>query len=306
MKVDVLEMLKRSAVIPSMPQVVTRFMEIIQDWDFNYNELVGVLSVDPGTTSELLRLANSALFGVTRQITSLRQALTLLGPKRVRSLVLGRYIVETVGKGQGLPIDTSYYWRRSLTASVLSAHFADTLTPRNREEAFIAALLADVGVMVLVEGMPVESARLCDSYRPQGPVHTAADELEAIGVTHAEVSGLVLEHWQLPDLICHAVRQHQDADPDATDSGTLAGILAGADQIAKLLCETPDPQTVSTVCKNALDHAGLELQVFVDLIGQVECDVEELATILHLDVIPSGVYTMIAETMRQELEAAQA
>ena len=77
MKNDVLETLKRSAVVPSMPQVVTRFLEIIQDPDFNYNQLVEVLGADPGTTSEVLRLANSALFGVTRQITSLRQALTL-------------------------------------------------------------------------------------------------------------------------------------------------------------------------------------------------------------------------------------
>ncbi|MGD2110653.1 MAG: HDOD domain-containing protein, partial [Phycisphaerae bacterium] len=89
MKASVLETIKKSAAVPSMPQVVLRFLEIMQDPGFEYRDLVKVLSADAGTVSEVLRLANSALFGVRNKVVSLQQALTLLGPKRTRSLLLG-------------------------------------------------------------------------------------------------------------------------------------------------------------------------------------------------------------------------
>ena len=96
MNARVLDTLKRSAAVPSMPQVVLRFLEIMQDPEFDYTDLVRVLSADPGTVSEVLRLANSALFGVRHKVVSTHQALTLLGPKRTRSLLLGRYLVDSM------------------------------------------------------------------------------------------------------------------------------------------------------------------------------------------------------------------
>ena len=93
MNADALETLKRSAAIPSLPQVVTRFLEVIRDPAFDFDEVADVLSADPGMTADMLRLVNSPLFGVTRTVSSLHQALALLGLRRVRSLVLGRYLV---------------------------------------------------------------------------------------------------------------------------------------------------------------------------------------------------------------------
>ena len=79
--------------------------------NFEYDDLVKALSADPGTVSELLRLTNSALFGVSEKVTSLRQALTLLGPKRTRSMVLGRYLVESLGERTSPDLDAGFFWR---------------------------------------------------------------------------------------------------------------------------------------------------------------------------------------------------
>ena len=146
MKASVLETIKKSAAVPSMPQVVMRFLEIMQDPDFKYRGLAKVLSTDAGTVSEVLRLSNSALFGVRNKVVSLQQGLTLLGPKRVRSLLLGRYLVDSMSKKRISGLDMSYFWRRSLASSVLAYHFAKDLLPRHQDETFIGALLADIGV----------------------------------------------------------------------------------------------------------------------------------------------------------------
>ena len=133
MNAAVLELIKKCAAVPSMPQVVTRFLEVMQDPNFDYNDLSKVLAADPGTVSEILRLCNSALFGVARKVVSLRQALTLLGPKRTRSLLLGRYLVDALAQKPAPGLDMSYFWRRSLAASVVASQLADAILPRHRE-----------------------------------------------------------------------------------------------------------------------------------------------------------------------------
>ena len=139
MNARVLETIKKSAAVPSMPQVVLRFLEIMQDPNFDYADLVRVLSTDPGTVGEILYLANSALFGVRNKVVSPKQALALLGPKRTRSLLLGRYLVDTLSKKRVAGLDMGYFWRRSLACSVVASHFAeasDVLTDMLRHSSF--------------------------------------------------------------------------------------------------------------------------------------------------------------------------
>lgn len=306
MKAEVLEAMKRSGAVPSMPQVVTRFLEIIQQPDFSFDELVAVLSTDPGTAVDLLRLSNSALFGVSRKITSLKQATTLLGPRRVRSLVLGRYMVETVGKGDIGDLDSTYYWRRSLTSAVLAARFADVVLPRLREEAFISALLADVGITILAAELGKEYAPVLELYKPHGQTDIAQIELDSVGVTHAEMSAVVLEYWELPELICQGVANHQSDVAASTEAIQLARIIHSADRISKLLCESPELEHLAAECKEAMDFIDLDLCVLTDMIEKVELDVTELADMLKLDVIASSVYHLIAKAIKEHIDTQPA
>jgi HD-like signal output (HDOD) protein len=296
---ETLELLKRAAAVPSVPHVVTRFLELTQEATFEYDDLAGLLGTDPGIASEILRLANSALFGVARKVTSLRQALTLLGLKRIRSLVLSRYMVQSVGSGHKGGIDMSYLWRRSLASAVLAARFADILLPGKREEAFISALLADIGVVILADGLHQRYLPVSEHYRPCQPYDQTDLEQATVGATHADVSAMVLEHWQLPDLITKAVRYHHHEtwplDVTLDEEVTLcARITNGSSRLGKLLCERPHPGQVAMVCSHAMDLIGLEPSVLVGMLDKIESDIQELAEILRVDVIPSGVYELIA------------
>ena len=305
MNPSVAEAIKKSAAVPSVPQVVTRFLEVIQDPDFDYDCVVKALSVDAGTVSEILRLANSALFGVSRKVTSLRQALALLGPRRTRSLVLGRFLVETVGDNVGRDLDSSYFWRRSLASAVVAARLAEVLSPRLREEVFLSGLLADVGVSILAQTFPQQYAPLAAKYGPYGSFITDEEEQETVETTHAEVSAMILSHWSLPEAICQAVALSHAPAVEVKDEGTqMARIINASDRIAKLLCEIPDVRECVEVCAEAMDFVGVELDVLVKLLSDVEKDVQELATILQIDVIPSSVYTKIAEAIQERLATA--
>jgi HD-like signal output (HDOD) protein len=307
MDTTVLELIKKSAAIPSIPQVATRFLEIIQDPEFEYREIVEVLSTDPGAASEILRLANSALFGVTRQVTSLQQALTLLGIKRVRSLVLGRYIVDSINRKTGGTIDRSYYWRRSVTAAVLAARLADALLPRQREEAFMSGLLADVGVIVLDDVLPERYRPVAEEYRPEGAPYPARTEESLLDTHHGEVSGLIFEHWQLPEIICSAVRNHPWELQAESNAEPLARLIGAADLIAKYLCEQPrDMQPILDHFREISRVLNIESDALACMLDDIETQIEEFAEILRIDVIPSEVYELIAQQVREKLVAETA
>jgi len=301
MKATVLETLKRSAAIPSMPQVVVRFLEIMQDPEFSYRDLVKVLSADPGTVSEVLRLSNSALFGVRNKVVSLQQALTLLGPKRTRSILLGRYLVDAMSKTKVEGLDMSYFWRRSLATSVMASRLAESKASRFRDEAFISGLLADIGIPILAEAFTEKYAPVVVKFCPNGESIHPEDEQEAVELTHGEVSAMVLSHWSLPDEICKAVNLHQSSHPGDGDSATIAKMLHAADTISKALCEVSHSACVADACIEAMamvDGDGTEL---LHLLPKVERDIEDLADALRIDVIPKNAYALVTENLQNRL-----
>ncbi|MFQ5589646.1 MAG: HDOD domain-containing protein [Phycisphaerae bacterium] len=306
MNAKVIEAIKKSAAVPSVPQVVTRFLEIMQDPQFKYDDLVKVVSADAGTVSEILRLVNSALFGVREKIVSLRQALTLLGPKRTRSLLLGRYLVDAMSHKSVAGLDMSYFWRRSLASSVVAGRFADVVHPGQRDEAFIGALLADIGIPIMAEALPDRYAPIVKRYAPHGRPFTSEEELDAVEVTHAEVSAMVLAHWTLPDSLARAVNLHQSQNPGKDDVACIARILCSSDAIARLLCEAPDCDEVVKVCAQATSFVGLDVDALVNILPSIEGDIEGLADTLRIDVIPSNVYALIAKAVQERLTASPA
>jgi len=297
----VLEAIKQSAAVPSVPKVVTRFLEIMQNPDFSYDDLVRILSADPGTVSEILRLVNSALFGVRHKIVALRQALTLLGPMRTRSLLLGRYLVDSMSKRKVPGLDMTYFWRRSLTASVVASRLAEKARPKYRDEIFIGALLADVGIAILAEAVPESYGVFAKRYVPRGKPFGPEEELRAVDLTHGDVSAMVLSHWSLPDLVATAVNLHQSECPGDSEPAQLAKILYAADSIGRVLCEVPDSEEAADTCIKAVTIAGVSLETLVAQLPRMESDIEELAQVLKIDVIPSKVYAQIAGAVQAKL-----
>jgi HD-like signal output (HDOD) protein len=300
MNAHVIESIRKSAAVPTIPQVVTRFLEVVQDPNFRYDDVVKVLSADAGTVSEILRLANSALFGLPREVTSLRQALTLLGPKRTRSLVLGRCLVDRLNDYPYGRLDKAYFWRRSLVGSVLSARFADALAPDLREEAFVAGLLADIGVAILANALSDAYDPVVSEYRPEGRHVSEDEERGFVGATHAEVSAMILSTWGLPDPVCTAVNLHQSLTVRSTDGPQrVARILNAADRVARLLCGSPDAAETARTCAEAAAFIQVDLPTLARIVEEIETDVEQLAAVLRIDVIPDAAYVRVTKAIPQ-------
>lgn len=298
MQNETLEAIRQSAAIPSMPLVATRCFEMTQDPNCSYEKLVGLLSTDPGIAAEILRLSNAPLFGVMRKIVSLKQAVTLLGLKRTRDLVLMRYIVQRIDQSRTEPIDITYFWRRSLSTAVVASRLAEPLASRQREEAFIAGLLADTGVIVLAKALPSKYTPVASHYKPHGNDDWLELETRLLGVGHGEVSAMVLERWALPQILIDAVRHHHDpveSMPADAPWRMIAAIINAAGTIARALAEAQNPARAADTCVEAIERVGLAPSVLVDILPQVEADVSALAETLRVDVIPNKLFKLVAD-----------
>ncbi|MCB9855136.1 MAG: HDOD domain-containing protein [Phycisphaerales bacterium] len=307
MQAETLESIKRSASIPSMPLVATRCYEMTQDSNCDYNKLVELLSTDPGIAASVLRLANSPLFGVTRQVSSLKHAIALLGVKRIRDLVLARYLVQKTDELKCELIDISYYWRVSVTTAILSSKFANALLPARRDEAFMIGLLADLGVLVLAQALPDQYAPIASRYQPHSGDAWMQGEYNLMGVTHGEVTAVVLEQWNLPEIMCESVRFHHatGADlPENADANLLARIVGASSAISRVLAQTMPVEQAVTTCRQAMDRVELDVKVLVKALDGLDGDIEQMAGLIQVDVLNSRVFAVLTKQLAENLMAS--
>lgn len=299
MNTDTLEAIKGSAAIPSMPMIATRCYEMTSDPNCNYDRLIKLLETDAGMAADVLRHSNSALFGVTRQVTSLKQAVTLLGLRRIRDLVLSRYLVQKLGDARNDLVNIHHFWRRSLACGILTARFAEAAQVHGRDEAFIAGLLADVGVVILARALPRQYGLITAQYRTANGRQWTDLEFAQLGITHSEVSAMVLEQWNLPATIVDAVRRHHDLDAPASQTGNankpdIAAIIGTAGDVARWLCEPGDPQTAAQGSIDAMSKVGLDAATLAGALAAIEGDIKGMARLLGVDVVDTKTFAAVA------------
>lgn len=301
---ETIDVIKRSASIPSMPMVANRCYEMTQSPDFDFGKLVELLSTDPGIAADVLRLSNSALFGVTRPVGSLKQAIALLGVKRIRELVLTRYLVQKMHDISADVIDIDYFWRRSLATAVIAARFADSLCPAHRDEAFVGGLLADAGVIVLARALPKHYAPIARQYKPLQSDDWLIAEYHLMGVTHGEVSALVMKQWNLPESMAEAVKYHHTPASEMPSEGPgllLARIIGGSGQIARIISEANDMATACATSARVMNSVGLETQVLVQALDDIDTEVRSLSDLLKVEILRSKVFSTLGRNLCEHL-----
>ena len=212
--------------LPTLAPVAVEVIRLADDNDASLGDLVDAIGTDPGLTARLLRVANSATYGQTRQVTNLNRATSLLGSHTVKLLSLGFSLVINANDG---PVDTGMIWRRSLVSSVLAQRFAFIRDHRLSDDAFVGGLLSNVGALALVK-WPLYVSHLPEDR----PWMRHSEERALLGYTADEVTSAILASWGMPHTLVEATRHR--AEPSNADAGyELAELLQVADAAAQLL-----------------------------------------------------------------------
>ncbi len=197
-----------------MPATAARLLPLLRDPDTGSNKIEEILKYDPGLTANILKLTNSAYFGLPSRVSSVRQAIMLLGWKRLSQLVMTMCMSALMKKPvPGYDLPRGELWRHSVAVSVAAELLVKRLSVHNADEVFTAALLHDIGKLVLGDYVQGELEKI-QAMVAKGISFDVA-EFVVLGTNHAAIGARVLQNWALPQELVNAVSWHHD--PESCD-----------------------------------------------------------------------------------------
>ncbi len=208
---------------PGMPATAAKLLRLLEDSDSSASQIEEVLRYDPGLTANILKLTNSAYFGIPSRVSSIRQAVVLLGWKRLLQLVMTMCMSTVMKKPvPGYDLPGGELWRHSIAVSVAAETVVKALKIPEAEEVFTAALLHDVGKLVL-GGFVSEDLQQIEKMVQKGIAFEVA-EFIVLGIDHAEIGARILKKWAFPEDLVNAVNWHHN--PETCDQQcTLSDIV---------------------------------------------------------------------------------
>jgi len=197
----------KSEDMPTLPTVYNRIKEAVEDPDSSFDDIAGIAYNDQGLSARLLRLANSAFYGYPSSISSISDALTVIGLQQFKNMALATSIMDMF---KGIPpelANVEQFWRKSIACGLCARIMAIELREANSERFFLGGLLHRVGRLILCKEMPEASLEILKAAEARvARIHQI--ETEMLGFNHAEVGGALLEYWNLPHSISELVRHY--------------------------------------------------------------------------------------------------
>jgi diguanylate cyclase (GGDEF)-like protein len=271
--------------LPGAPGVALRVVQLNQRDDVDVGELAAVLSQDPVLVARLLRTANSGMFGLPREVSSVRQAVMVLGLRTVNLLALS-FSAVAIASGNSPPgFDYRGFWTQSLATALGARRIAERRLPALKDEAFLAGMLADIGRLLLAERLPARYAPVCERLAVTGdPVHEVEEQL--LGVSHMAIGRALLERWDLPAMVTAAVGAHHrpmDVGPRGGDAERLARVLHLASAMGELLAGFDLAARATEVKRIAAESFGMDWEAAEQLMAAVGAQVPAACAALELE-----------------------
>jgi putative nucleotidyltransferase with HDIG domain len=228
-------LLSRLETLPSPPALYTQVMAEMRSPNSSFRKVGELIAQDVGMTAKILQLVNSAFFGLARRISSPQEAVSLLGYDTVSALVLSAKIFSQFDPKAIKRFDLETLWRHSLAASLCARAISasENLPRKARDEAFTAAILHDVGKLVLAQNFADTYAGvLAQARKTSGQLCRL--ETECFGVSHAEMGAYLMGLWGLSAEVVDSIVHHHQPPP-AESPVRLTAVVYAANALEHLL-----------------------------------------------------------------------
>ena len=276
---------------------------------FTIDQLANVIQNDPAITARILKVINSPLFGVAKTITSIKQASTLLGMRKLRIMALSFSIVHAIRRtGHDETFDYEEYWRKALTAAVASRLLATKTARPLTEEAFVAGLLHNIGLVACFLAAPDLFAPLLKRHSTHG-TWTVEDEIEILGASHAVLSAELLSLWKLPESLVNAVRNYRQSTPFSAGQPVaphLTHLVCAGVAIADLFAGDANVADIELCRERCVQLTGIDRDMLEHVLDAIATRVQEIAGMLAIKIGPTLTYEQIQRRAADQLNQALA
>jgi HD-like signal output (HDOD) protein len=193
----------------SLPDIYHKLKEAIADPDTSLDHIANLLAGDPDLTLRLLGIANSCLFGFSVKVDTLGRAISLIGTRQLRDIVMVTVVVKNLRKLDVELLDMTRFWQHSVSTGVIARAIATFRREDNIERYYAMGLLHDIGKILLYMKLPsemIEVKRLTE----ESSLSQHIAEREILGFDHADLGGALLESWDLPDSLYSVIARHHN------------------------------------------------------------------------------------------------
>lgn len=191
----------------SLPEIFIRVNQVMSDPNHDAKQLGDVISHDPSLTARILRIVNSAFYGLRVKIELVSRAVSVIGEEDLRNLVLATSAVETFKRIPNELVDIDLFWRHSIHTGIVSKLLSKHCNILHGERLFIAGLLHDIGKLIMYHQEPdLSQDILVEASDTDGVIFHAEEEL--LGFNHADVGGALVNAWKLADTLKDTVSYH--------------------------------------------------------------------------------------------------
>lgn len=280
--------------MPTLPAVAVQILDLTARRDVELSDIAKVIENDPAMTTRVLKTVNSSFYGLTRRVGSIRQALAYLGMETVKGLVLGFSLARTFDDDEDVIFDFEEYWKRSIFAASAARAIASMVRLDDPEEAFVAALVRDIGMVALWRHFGDRYLQILDLSAGD---HRRLPELERkyFEADHTDVGASMLEGWNFPSDIVDVVLLHHQGTSVTAQNEDLRRVVLLADHVVESLIGDPERSqaalrryeedatlwfdvrrgTVLAALRSITDHAW-DLSSMFELPGDAKIDIESL------------------------------
>ena len=295
MQKDILQEILEHDSVPTVPAFALQVIELCAKQDVSLAEVGEVIQNDAATSAKILRLANSPLYGLSREVASVSQAVALLGLDTVRMLAVATALVGGLQRRSVQGFDPKEFWRSALVTSLAAHRLGEAVRAENLDQAFLGGLLQNLGVYLMCNTLGDRYLQVLQQARTR-PSKLAEFERDQFGVTHAEVGAQLMQSWNFPSDLVQAVELHEDDDLDRSKGPEveLAVLLRAADAYRAVFL-SPDPRQVEHLIRCCGEPLGISKEGVVEILTYVESNVSQTAQAFELDI---GDPSAIAEARR--------
>lgn len=224
--------MRRLQELPPMPQVMFKAREVMNDPKSNFKALSDILETDQALAARVLRLSNSAYYGLAGKVSSVQHASVLLGYKTVGEIVSMAGSSKLLGASlDGYKLDSGDLWHHSMAVALSSKIIAKKIKPEMENDAFAAGLIHDSGKIVLDKYVQ-ERNTLFEDFMKEGDKTFLDAEKDILGFDHAEIASLMCQSWKIPASLTNAICFHHY--PSRSKDNMLAYIVHVADALSMM------------------------------------------------------------------------
>lgn len=276
--------------LPTLPDVVLRITELVNDPNSSIRQIETVIEVDPVLSSTVLKVVNSSFYGMAQEISALRLALVILGIKEIKNLVLPLSVFRLFSQGTvSKDFDIKEFWHHSATAGQIAKSLSKKFNLQFAGEEFVGGLIHDIGKIALFKVIKEEYAEILRLAR-EDSIDLYEAEMDAFGFHLGHVGGWLGEQWHLPKKLIAAIVYH-NAPQETEEHHQLVGIVSLASALTHATGVDPDGPVEALFIQ---EHPGLQM-LLENTIGLDAIDGESFTLELGTDVQKSVEFVSLSQ-----------